>query len=256
MARSRPTQTAMEMHSSCRGGDQNIAQPRPVYLVNSSSPGTDLWCSASAAFAMASILYSFNTTYSPSSSATPPSNPSLSSPSYSSTLLDHAERLYRVANSTSLQSFADSVPDATSSYGSSGFGDDIAVAALTLAIATNSSAYYRDAYNAYAKYRLTGTSFVYNWDSRTPGLFVLFAEASQARPQLAEGAGLDRNVSGWQAEAENYFDRVINSRTSNTRMTNGECWRSCLQGVRGVVPPGSQGMSQTVGQLARYRDPD
>jgi endoglucanase len=168
------------------------------------------------------MLYSSNTTYAPHSYAAPPSNPSLSDSSYSSTLLDHAERLYRVANDTELKSFADSVPDVTSSYGSSGYGDDLAVAALTLAIATNNSAYYLDAYNAYTKYRLTGTSFVYNWDSRTPGLFVLFAEASMARPGLAEGAGLDRNVSGWQAEAENYFDRVINSQTSNTRLTSGE----------------------------------
>ena len=170
---------------------------------------------------MASMLYSPNTTYSPHSSASPPSNPSLADSSYSSTLLDHAERLYRVANESDLSTFADSVPGAASSYGSSGYGDDVAVAALTLAIATNSSAYYADAYSAYAKYRLTGTSFVYNWDSRTPGLFVLFAEASQARPQLAQGAGLDRNVSGWQAEAENYFDRVIESQTSNTHLTAG-----------------------------------
>ena len=62
---------------------------------------------------------------------------------------------------------------------------------------------------------------MYNWDSRTPGLFVLFVETAMARPELAGGAGLDRNVSGWQAEAENYFDRVMESRTSNTYLTNG-----------------------------------
>lgn len=95
------------------------------------------------------------------------------------------------------------------------------LAALSLALATNQSRYYADAYRWYAKYALTGTSFVYNWDSKTPAVFVLFVEAARANPGLAQGAGLAVNLTGWQNEAENYFDRVINGQTTNTYRTGG-----------------------------------
>lgn len=210
-----------EIDNNYWGGDQGIATPRPAYPVNASHPGTDVWASTSAAFSIAALLYS-NATYSPHSSSAQPSNPSLSNTTYSALLLDHAQRLYRVANTTTKRSFADSVPEATASYGSSGYADDMALAALSLALASNSSAHYADAVRWYTQYRLTGTSFVYNWDSRTPGVFVLFVEAARARPELARGAGLEPNVTGWQAEAENYFDRVMQGRTTNTRITSGE----------------------------------
>lgn len=170
---------------------------------------------------MASLLYS-NATYSPFASSQQPANPSLSNTTYSAQLLDHATRLYTVANTTKQVSFATSIPAVASAYGSSGWGDDMALAALSLALATNQSRYYADAYRWYGRYSLTGTSFVYNWDSKTPAVFVLFVEAARANPSLARGAGLAVNETGWQREAENYFDRVINGQTTNTYRTGGE----------------------------------
>ncbi|GFZ42444.1 hypothetical protein JCM24511_00159 [Saitozyma sp. JCM 24511] len=201
------------------GGDQNIPNPRPAYPVNSSAPGTDVWASTSSAFSMASLLYTSNPSYNVTSSAAAPSG--IANGTYASTLLSHAKTLYSVANSTSQSTFSDSVPAVASAYSSSGYGDDLALAALSLALVTNSSTYYADAYRWYQNYSLSGTHAVWNWDSRTPALYVLFAEAATARPGLATGAGLSTNLTGWQYEAEGWFDKIINGTLKNAYLTNG-----------------------------------
>lgn len=78
------------------------------------------------------------------------------------------------------------------------------MAALLLAWATDSSEFYSQALSYYKQYSLGGTNFVFNWDSKTPGLAVLFAQLANA------GASFAGNLSGWQAEAERYFDRILN----------------------------------------------
>ena len=206
-----------------RGGDQNIPTPRPAYPVNASHPGTDAWSSTAAAFAMGSLLYSANG-YNATDTAGPPSSPTLANDTYASTLLNHAETLYRVANQTTpYTTFADSIPAVAGAYGSSGWGDTMASAALTLALATNQSSYYADAYRYYQTYKLTGTHDPWNWDSRTPALYVLFVEAALARPGLAVGAGLDANVTGWRNETEAYFDKLIKPNSNSFWLTKGEC---------------------------------
>lgn len=42
-----------------------------------------------------------------------------------------------------------------------------------------------------------------------PGAVVLFVEIATARPNLAAGAGLANNLTGWQTEAEAYFDYIV-----------------------------------------------
>jgi len=78
------------------------------------------------------------------------------------------------------------------------------MAALFLAWATNSSDYYSQAESHYARYSLGGKDDVFNWDSKTPGLVVLFAQLANA------GASFAGNLSGWQAESERYFDHILN----------------------------------------------
>jgi endoglucanase len=77
------------------------------------------------------------------------------------------------------------------------------MAALLLAWATNSSNYYSQAENYYNQYLLGGSNAVFNWDSKTPGLAVLFAQLANA------GASFAGNLSGWQTEAERYFDHIL-----------------------------------------------
>ncbi|EIW66456.1 endoglucanase [Tremella mesenterica] len=203
------------------GGDQNIPTPRPAYPINSSSPGTDAWASTSSAFSLGALLYSgqvWNTT----TSSSPPTSPSLTNSTYSALLLKHAETLYNVANSTRpFVSYDASVPEITDAYGSTGYWDDLCLSALSLAIATNQSKYYSDAYFWYTNSSLTNNQKIWSWDKRTVAAYVLFAETSVARPGLAQGAGLDVNVTGWQTEAEGYFDKILNGDFKDAHVTKG-----------------------------------
>lgn len=131
---------------------------------------------------------------------------SLQNSSYAATLLTHAQDLYAFAVNASggQQTFQTAVPESGIAYPSSSYGDDLASAALFLAWATNSSDYYSQAEGYYQKYSLGGTDAVFNWDSKAPGLAVLFAQLANA------GATFAGNLSGWQAEAEQYFDHILN----------------------------------------------
>lgn len=142
---------------------------------------------------------------------------------YASQLLTHAESLYSVANSTTpRQTYYTALGDEVAAYASSDWRDNLCASALALALATNNSAYYADAYNYYVQYGLSGTHEVWNWDSSQPAIYVMFAEIASAKPELAQGAGLDVNLTGWQTEVENYFDGLIKEDFSNSYLTEGE----------------------------------
>ena len=130
--------------------------------------------------------------------------------SYASTLLTHAQQLYSFAvNATGgRRTYQTSVPQATVSYASSGYGDDLAIAALFLSWATGSTPLYREAEGYYSQYGLDDWTGVFNWDSKTPGLPVLFSQISHAFPNISG------NFSTWQKAAETYFDAVISGKGS------------------------------------------
>ena len=96
------------------------------------------------------------------------------------------------------------------------------VAALSLALASNDSTYYADAYGYYESHGLSGSQAVWNWDSRTPAAYVLFVETALARPGLIMGAGLSVNLTGWRNETENYFDRILQGKLRSGYQTGGE----------------------------------
>jgi len=200
------------------GGDLSIPKKRPSYQINdrryccavrllylpvihASRPGTDVAAGASAAFAACSNLYA-NRSLGPSYSAPA----SLYNSSYAQTLLTHAEDLYSFAVNASggQRVYQKSVSEVKTTYPSSSYGDELAMAALLLAWATNSSGYYSQAVGYYSQYSLGRTDSVFNWDSKTPGLAVLFAQLANANTTFAG------NLSSWQADAEWYFDRILN----------------------------------------------
>ncbi|WWD16401.1 hypothetical protein CI109_100827 [Kwoniella shandongensis] len=202
------------------GGDQDIPTPRPGYPVNSSFPGTDAWSSAAAAFAIGSVLYTPSVSYNPTSSSAPPE--SIGNSTYAATLLSHARTLYAAANNTTpRQTYYESLGESVAAYASSNWNDDLTLAALTLALATNESSYYADAYNYYVQYKISGLQEVWNWDSAIPAIYVMFAEIATARPELATGAGLSTNLTGWQAETENYFDKILDGNFKRGYLTKG-----------------------------------
>jgi endoglucanase len=169
------------------------------------------------------LLYTPGISYNVTDSTSPPTSPSLANETYAATLLQHAESLYESARDIGPYTlYSDSVPAVASTYGSSQYTDDLCYAALSLALATNDSSYYADAYQYYVNYSLTASHQVWNWDSKTPAVYLLFVEAALARPGLALGAGLEVNLTGWQAEAEGYLDRVVNGEKRRGFLTRGK----------------------------------
>jgi endoglucanase len=178
-----------------------LCRDSSLHSLHSSSPGTDAAAGASAAFAACSNLYAsrrLGTSFSAPAS--------LQNSTYAQILLNHAEDLYAFAVNASggMRTYQSAVPQAGIAYASSSYGDELAMAALLLAWATNSSDYYSQAENYYKQFSLGGKDVVFNWDSKSPGLAVLFAQLANA------GASFAGNLSSWQAESERYFDRILN----------------------------------------------
>lgn len=196
------TRQTADLDNAYWGGDQNIPTFRPSYQINDTHPGTDAAAGASAAFSACSNLYSNRTFGGPFS---PPA--SLQNSSYGEKLRVHAQQLYTFAvNATGGQkTYQTSVPVVADAYGSSSFTDELTLAALLLSWATNSTSLYQQAEDHYKNFKLGDQNGVFNWDSKTPGLAVLFAQIAQSPTSL--GGKLD----SWQSEAERYFDRIINS---------------------------------------------
>jgi endoglucanase len=172
-------------------------------MIDTNRPGTDAAAGAAAAFAACSNLYA-NRAFDSTTFSSPAS---LKNDSYAGKLLTHAEQLYSFAvNATNgRKAYQNSVPEVTSSYSSSGYGDELAIAALFMSYATGSSTLYQDAEAAYSKYNLASSNGVFNWDSKTPGLAILFSQVLQANPNLGG------NYSVWHRRAEDYLDDIIDN---------------------------------------------
>lgn len=163
---------------------------------------------ASAAFSACASLYSNSTSSTISSNSTTgyPGPASLQNQTYSDALLTHAQQLYTLAvNATGGHTtYQNSVPAIADAYASSSFQDELTLAALLLSQATNSSQLYQDAVTYYSRFGLAAVDTVLNWDSKGPALPVLFAQLVQS------GLGIGGNLTGWQKDAETYFDRIVN----------------------------------------------
>lgn len=194
------------------GGDQDIPTPRPSYLINSTHPGTDAAASASAAFSACSILYSGSkNTFANSAPA------SLADTNYASTLQTHATQLFGLAANSSFATFTSTLPAVNNVYPSSGYQDELVLGAFMLGAATNSSTLISQAISWYESAGLSGADNVFNWDSKGPGMAIMFAQLASAQPQLFPNS---YSLSHWQSEAENYFDLIIGG-SGRGRLTNG-----------------------------------
>jgi endoglucanase len=163
-----------------------------------------------AAFASCSALYSGRSFKSYSSPA------SLQNNSYASTLLQHAQQLYSFAvNARGGQmTYQTSVPIVQDSYPSSGYGDDLTLAALWLGLAQNDSTLITQAQNYYNQFQLGSQlpDSVFNWDSSLPGIPILGTQIYQSYPQLGGNS--------WQSQAEAYLDRIVSGKGAG-KLTKG-----------------------------------
>ncbi|KAL1940113.1 hypothetical protein VTO73DRAFT_9448 [Trametes versicolor] len=203
------------------GGDRDIPGPRPSYQINDTSPGTDAAAQASAAFAACSALYS-NRTLSTSTSTT-----ALGNSSYASTLQSHARALYDFATNATggMQTYQTAVPQSGDAYASSAYSDELAIAALFLALTetSNATAYYADAVKWYYSDNLgsqlkAGDETVFNWDAKTPGIAVLGAQVASSYPDIVSGS--NATLSVWQSAVEGYFGAIVND-TGRSHLTDG-----------------------------------
>ncbi|KAM9978659.1 hypothetical protein ACTFIY_012397 [Dictyostelium cf. discoideum] len=144
--------------------DHSVWQPpefinyvRPVFLINSSNPGTELAMEAASALAAASIAFKS------------------SNPSYASTCLSHAKALHNFGNKYQ-GSYSVSVPQASAFYNSySGYTDELVWGSVWLYKATGDSSYLTMAENYYTTNNVgyAGTSTSFDWDQTATGSSVL-----------------------------------------------------------------------------------
>ena len=99
-----------------------------------------------------------------------------------------------------------SVPVVKDSYPSSGYGDDLSIAALWLGLAQNDSALISQAKGYFDQFQLGSTlpDSVFNWDSPLPGIPILGTQIYQSYPQLGG--------ENWQPQAEAYLDRLVSGK--------------------------------------------
>ncbi|KAG7571338.1 hypothetical protein FFLO_00690 [Filobasidium floriforme] len=201
------------------GGDQNIPEPRPAFPINETHPGTDLASAFSSMFSMCSLLYSPGVTLNTTTTAGSPTG--MGDAELAAQLRQHAVDSYSFAMNTTMVLYPLSIPEAGAGYNSSSFADDLTLAAISLALLTNNSAYYVEALDHYNTYALSTISGAMNWDGRNPAVFMSLVEAALARPALAQGAGLATNLTGWQTQMEAYLDGILEGKKSRPYFTNG-----------------------------------
>ena len=107
-----------------------------------------------------------------------------------------------------------SAPAVQDSYASSGYGDDLAIAALWLGLAQNDSTVISQADVYYNQFQLDGNlpDSALNWDSPLPGVPILGAQIYKSYPQLGG--------SVWQPRAESYLDRLVSGKGAG-KLTKG-----------------------------------
>ena len=107
-----------------------------------------------------------------------------------------------------------SVPAVNDNYPSSGYGDDLAIAALWLGVAQNNSAMISQAQGYYSQFHLDKQlpDSVLNWDSSIPAIPILGTQIYKSYPHLG---GND-----WQSRAESYLDRVVSGKGAG-KLTKG-----------------------------------
>ncbi|CAG8655557.1 7159_t:CDS:2 [Cetraspora pellucida] len=174
------------------GPDTNIPTPRPSSKVDTSSHGTDAAAGVAAAFAASSILFQSNDS------------------NYSNTLLTYAKNLYAFAETTPFTLYQNSAPLVKEGYSSTNYADELVWGALWLYRATNDTTYLNKAVNYF-----NSNSFskkVFNWDEKSGGNYVLFA-------QLFQQSGQDS--SRWKSLAEKYLDTIIKTSGGDCTFTDG-----------------------------------
>ncbi|XP_067659684.1 uncharacterized protein [Haliotis asinina] len=138
------------------GRAEDMTMPRPAYKVTAAHPGSDVAGQMAAAMAAGAIAFETKDKV------------------YSTKLLTAAKSLYEFAKAHQGK-YSDSVPDAKEFYGSSGFLDELALAAVWLYKASMEKHYLQDAEN----YVATDTAWALDWDDKNVAVQMLLYEVTK-----------------------------------------------------------------------------
>ncbi|KAI9252301.1 Six-hairpin glycosidase-like protein [Phascolomyces articulosus] len=215
------------------GPDTGIPTPRPSYMVNESSPGTDAAALAAAACASSSMVLR------------------RVDEDYANTLVSHAESLYSFAESTTpWRVYSDSVEAAQDYYATYDYSSQLVYGALWLYRATNNTMYRDKASNYFDQFSLsTKRITIMDWHDQTGGVFVL-------------GAALDNaNTDKYKDAAEDYINTIINSGSGGpcSYTPGGLLWCGSQSGWSSLVIANNMAFlaamfSHTVDDTSEYKE--
>ncbi|XP_045614938.2 uncharacterized protein [Procambarus clarkii] len=157
------------------GRPEDMYMERPSAKIDEQAPGSDLAGETAAAFAAASILFQED------------------DPAYASQILDIAKELYDFADQKRLE-YHNSITDAAAFYRSwSGYGDELAWAALWLNRATGDATYLTKAREHWDEFSLGEDALQFSWDDKKAGVYALgsLVDPDNAQYETALKAFLD-----------------------------------------------------------------
>lgn len=200
------------------GGDQDIPQPRPVYTVNTTNPGTDTFAEAATALAVGALVYYGRAIpLSQTTNGTVPT--SLQDTAYANRLSARAVELMTLADTaTPQQVYQKAVPEVEWAYPSTDYNDELMLGAAFTALASGDINWVTKALDYY-----TGASGypvkagVLNWDGKGPLVAPTLARLALALP----GSDSRLSFTQFQSDSELYMDALKSNKMSDLSHTKG-----------------------------------
>lgn len=135
----------------CWDRPEVMTEKRPLTQVNTSTPGTEVAAETAAAMASASLVFK------------------KTDPTYSSTLLTHAQQLFTFADKYR-GSYSLNIPEVHNYYNSTGYGDELLWAASWLYHATGDQSYIQYVTEQNGKdFAKWGSPTWFSWDNKLAG---------------------------------------------------------------------------------------
>ncbi|KAI9289108.1 Six-hairpin glycosidase-like protein [Umbelopsis sp. AD052] len=191
------------------GPDTNIPTPRPSYMVNSTSPGTDVAALGAAAFASASYLFRnrFNDS------------------AYADTLMQHGISLFEFAETAQPQQpYTTSIPAIAEFYQTNTVQNQLVWGALWLYRATGNQTYLTKASNYFDQFKLGSLDITpMDWSDQSGGVFVL-------------GSMLDTTTNKYKVAAERYLDTLTQGKSPCSFTGGGLLWCGQSSASNSLIP--------------------
>ncbi|KAK6256859.1 hypothetical protein QUC31_000318 [Theobroma cacao] len=196
-----------EADHKCWDRPEDMTEKRPLTMVNTSVPGTEVAAETAAAMASASLVFK------------------TADSTYSSTLLKHAKQLFTFADNHR-GSYSENIPEVATYYNSTGYGDELLWAASWLYHATGDQSYLRYVTGKNGEeFAEWGSPTWFSWDNKLAGTQVLLSRLSFFG---AKGASQNSGLENYRKSAEDVMCGLLPKSPSATssRTDGGLIWVS------------------------------